>query len=60
MHASPAGRRRLTEYQDLMQHRITVPEDVARRARRAIERMIAIGGQHPLSPVPQATVDPGE
>jgi quinolinate synthase len=43
-----------------MQHRITVPADVASRARRAIERMIAIGGQHPLSPVPETTVDPGE
>ena len=43
-----------------LQHRITVPEDVASRARRAIERMVAIGGQRPLSPVPQSTVDPGE
>ena len=43
-----------------MQHRITVPEAVAARARRAIERMIAIGGQQPLSPVPEKTVDPGE
>lgn len=41
-------------------HRITVPAPVADRARRAIERMIAIGGQHPLSPVPATTVDPGE
>jgi quinolinate synthase len=43
-----------------MQHRITVPAPVASRARRAIERMIAIGGQQPLSPVPTTTVDPGE
>ena len=43
-----------------MTHRITVPVAVAARARRAIERMIAIGGQHPLSPVPETTVDPGE
>ncbi len=43
-----------------MQHRITVPLAVANRARRAIERMIAIGGQQPLSPVPETTVDPGE
>jgi quinolinate synthase len=43
-----------------LEHRITVPEDVANRARRAIERMIAIGGQTPLSPVPETTVDPGE
>ncbi|MEO7457463.1 MAG: quinolinate synthase NadA, partial [Gemmatimonadaceae bacterium] len=43
-----------------MEHRITVPAPIAERARLAIERMIAIGGQHPLSPVPQATIDPGE
>ncbi len=44
-----------------LEHRITVPEDVARRARRAIERMIAIGGKGgpPLSPVPEM-FDPGE
>ena len=43
------------------QHRITVPEDVANRARRAIERMVAIGGgaKQPLSPVAEG-VDPGE
>lgn len=45
---------------ETMTHRITVPTDVAGRARRAIERMVAIGGQHPLSPVPDTTVDPGE
>jgi quinolinate synthase len=47
----------------LMQHRITVPPDVATRARRAIERMVAIGGQTPhtpLSPAPDASEDPGE
>ena len=43
-----------------LEHRITVPAAVADRARLAIERMIAIGGQHPLSPVPETTVDPGE
>jgi quinolinate synthase len=43
-----------------LEHRITVPEAVASRARLAIERMVAIGGQHPLSPVPETTVDPGE
>jgi quinolinate synthase len=43
-----------------MEHRITVPTPVANRARRAIERMVAIGGQQPLSPVPDTTVDPGE
>lgn len=43
-----------------LEHRITVPAPVADRARRAIERMIAIGGQQPLSPVPENAVDPGE
>jgi quinolinate synthase len=43
-----------------MQYRITVPAPIAARARRAIERMVAIGGQHPLSPVPEKTADPGE
>jgi len=43
-----------------MTHRITVPPPIANRARRAIERMIAIGGQQPLSPIPDKTVDPGE
>src|SRR6476646_9743502 len=43
------------------QHRITVPAGIADRARRAIERMVAIGGgaQQPLSPVAEG-VDPGE
>ena len=42
-------------------HRITVPADVAGRARLAIERMVAIGGgaKQPLSPAPEG-VDPGE
>ncbi len=43
-----------------LEHRITVPEETANRARRAIERMIAIGGQRPLSPNPETTADPGE
>jgi quinolinate synthase len=44
-----------------MQYPITVPAEVAARARGAIERMIAIGGRSgpALSPV-QATIDPGE
>ena len=43
------------------QHRITVPKAVADEARRAIERMVAIGGgaKQPLSPVAEG-VDPGE
>ncbi len=42
-------------------HRITVPADVARRARTAIERMVAIGGRGGVgvSPAPVG-VDPGE
>jgi len=45
-----------------MEHRITVPPEIAARARLAIERMVAIGGQAPqtpLSPAPAAE-DPGE
>jgi quinolinate synthase len=46
---------------ELLQHQITVPRAIADRARRAIERMVAIGGnaKQPLSPVPDG-VDPGE
>src|SRR3954469_2348613 len=42
-------------------YRITVPADVADRARLAIERMVAIGGnaKQPLSPAAEG-VDPGE
>ncbi|MDQ6717075.1 MAG: quinolinate synthase NadA [Gemmatimonadota bacterium] len=43
-----------------MEHRITVDPEVAARARLAIERMIAIGGNAPLSPAPEAADDPGE
>jgi quinolinate synthase len=43
-----------------LEHRITVPHDVAERARMAISRMIAIGGQRPLSPEPETAEDPGE
>jgi quinolinate synthase len=45
-----------------LEHRITVPAEIAARARLAIERMVAIGGQAPqtpLSPAPAAE-DPGE
>jgi quinolinate synthase len=44
------------------QFRITVPPEIASRARRAIERMVAIGGgaKQPLSPDPDSGVDPGE
>ncbi len=40
------------------QHRITVPEDIAARARTAIERMVAIGGSP--APSPFGPEDPGE
>lgn len=43
-----------------MQHRITVPPDIAARARLAIERMVSIGGNAPLSPAPESSDDPGE
>jgi quinolinate synthase len=43
-----------------MEHRITVPPETAARALLAIERMVSIGGQTPLSPVPEASDDPGE
>src|SRR5918911_37656 len=44
-----------------LQHQITVPPAIADRARLAIERMVAIGGnaKQPLSPVADG-VDPGE
>jgi hypothetical protein len=41
-----------------MQHRIIVPEDVADRARLAIERMVSIGAGAPAPA--SAGVDPGE
>lgn len=41
-----------------MQHRITVPEGVAARARTAIERMVSIGGNSGVSPF--GPEDPGE
>jgi quinolinate synthase len=43
---------------ELMQHPITVPSDVAERARQSIERMVAIGGSASMPPGPG--VDPGE
>jgi quinolinate synthase len=43
-----------------LEHHITVDPDTADRARKAIERMIAIGGQRPLSLKPETTIDPGE
>ena len=43
-----------------LEHHITVDPETAGRARKAIERMIAIGGQRPLSLKPETTEDPGE
>jgi quinolinate synthase len=41
-----------------LQHRITVPDDIAARARTAIERMVSIGGNSGVSPF--GPEDPGE
>ena len=41
-----------------LEHRITVAPDVASKARRAIERMVSIGGQP--TPKPDPNRDPGE
>jgi quinolinate synthase len=41
-----------------MEHRITVPDEIAARARLAIERMVSIGGGVPVAAGPG--VDPGE
>ena len=43
-----------------MEHHITVEPGIAAKARLAIERMVSIGGNTPLSPVPEGTSDPGE
>ena len=43
---------------ETLQHRITVPAEVAQRALRSIERMVAIGGGAPVPASPG--VDPGE
>jgi quinolinate synthase len=48
---------------ETLTHEITVPEDVAARARRSIERMVAIGGAGggpALSPFRTSDEDPGE
>lgn len=44
---------------EAMEHRITVPEAVAERARLALERMVAVGGQ-PAHNVGAVGFDPGE
>ena len=48
---------------ETLTYEITVPDDVAARARRSIERMVAIGGQGggpALSPFRTSDEDPGE
>jgi quinolinate synthase len=42
-----------------VEHRIVVPSDIAERARRALERMVSIGGQSP-PPADAVGFDPGE
>jgi len=43
-----------------LEHRIVVPPEIADRARRALERMVAVGG-HAATPGPAASAfDPGE
>jgi quinolinate synthase len=43
-----------------LQHRITVPAEVAARARLALERMVAVGGNAPRQLAGVAGFDPGE
>ena len=43
-----------------LEHHITVDPAIAAKARKAIDRMVSIGGQRPLSPKPETTMDPGE
>src|SRR5437867_11232982 len=45
---------------DRLEHHITVDPETASKARLAIERMIAIGGNRQVSPKPEASEDPGE
>ena len=42
-----------------MENRITVPPEIAAKAKLAIDRMVAIGGTAPSTP-PGPGVDPGE
>ncbi|MEO5579593.1 MAG: quinolinate synthase NadA, partial [Gemmatimonadaceae bacterium] len=43
-----------------LEHHIQVDPEIAGRAQKAIERMVAIGGNTPLSMKPETTEDPGE
>ncbi len=50
---------KVAESLEHLRHHITVPADIAARARLAIERMVSIGGTSPSTP-PGPGVDPGE
>jgi quinolinate synthase len=50
---------KVAESLEHLRHHITVPDEVASRARLAIERMVSIGGANPSTP-PALGVDPGE
>lgn len=50
---------KVAESLEHLRHKITVPDEIASRARRAIERMVSIGGPSPSTP-PGPGVDPGE
>jgi quinolinate synthase len=43
-----------------LEHRIVVPPEIAKRARNALERMVAIGGSSPAPGPVAAAFDPGE
>jgi quinolinate synthase len=43
-----------------LEHRIVVPSEVADRARRALERMVAVGGHAPTPGLAASALDPGE
>lgn len=50
---------KVAESLEHLRHRITVPDEIAQRARVAIDRMVSIGGTTPSTP-PAPGVDPGE
>ena len=58
LHGFQVDRARIRTIGRDLQHRITVPDDVAARARTAIERMVRIGGTAAASPF--GPEDPGE
>jgi len=50
---------KVAESLEHLRHRITVPDEIASRAKLAIDRMVSIGGSTPSTP-PAPGVDPGE